>query len=81
VDVVVPAAMVGKIAPGQPARVVAAVGGSRFSAKVAMVDRVIDAASGTFVVRLDLPNPQLKVPVGSMCTAEFGAAAVAAAGP
>ena len=76
-----PAAMFGKIAPGQPARVVAAVGGSRFSAKVAMVDRVIDAASGTFVVRLDLPNPQFKVPVGSMCTAEFGGAAVAAAGP
>ena len=81
VDVVVPAAMFGKVAPGQPARVVATVGGARFSAKVAMVDRVIDAASGTFVVRLELPNPQLKVPVGSMCTAEFGAAAVAAARP
>lgn len=81
VDVVVPASMFGKIAPGQPARVVAAVGGARFTAKVAMVDRVIDTASSTFVVRLELPNPQLKVPVGSMCTAEFGGAAVAATNP
>ena len=55
--------------------------GARFAAKVARVDRVIDAAGSTLVVRLELPNPDLKVPVGSMCTADFGGAGVAAAGP
>lgn len=71
VDVVLPAAMFGKVAPRQTATVVAAVGGAKFSGRVAMVDRVIDAASSTFVARLEVPNPQSQVPIGSMCTAEF----------
>jgi len=75
IDVVLPASMFGRVAPGQSASVVAAVGNARFSARVAMVDRVIDAASGTFVARLELPNPELRVPVGSLCTAEFGSGA------
>jgi hypothetical protein len=35
------------------------------------VDRVIDAASGTFVARVELSNADLNVPIGSRCTAEF----------
>jgi len=34
---------------------------------VTVVDRVIDAASGTFGVRLDLPNPDLSIPGGLPC--------------
>ena len=71
VDVVVPAALYGRITVGQSATVLSAVSGAEYQAKVKIVDRVIDAASDTFVVRLDLPNPQLRLPVGSRCTAEF----------
>lgn len=71
VDVVLPAALFGQLKVGQLAEVVSAVGAGRYQARVKLVDRVIDAASGTFVVRLELPNPELSVPVGSRCSAEF----------
>lgn len=71
VDVVLPAALFGQVKVAQKATVVAAVGGARYVATVKFVDRVIDAASATFVARLDLPNPQLLVPGGSRCHAEF----------
>ena len=32
---------------------------------------VIDAASGTFVVRLTMPNPQHALPAGLKCMVEF----------
>jgi multidrug efflux pump subunit AcrA (membrane-fusion protein) len=71
VDMVLPAALFGQVKVGQRARVVSVVGGTRYAATVKMVDRVIDAASGTFVARLELPNPQLLVPGGSRCSAAF----------
>jgi RND family efflux transporter MFP subunit len=71
VDIVLPAALFGRVKVGQKASVVSAVGGARYAASVKIVDRVIDAASGTFVARLELPNPQLLVPGGSRCSAEF----------
>lgn len=40
-------------------------------AKVVVVDRVIDAASGTFGVRLELPNPGNKIPSGIKCKVRF----------
>jgi RND family efflux transporter MFP subunit len=42
-------------------------------AKVISVDRLINAASGTFVVLLELPNPNLEIPAGVTCSAEFPA--------
>jgi hypothetical protein len=36
-----------------------------------MVDRVVDAASATFVARIELPNKEGTVPIGVRCTAEF----------
>lgn len=36
-------------------------------ARVAVVDRVVDTASQTFRVRLELPNPELKLPAGVRC--------------
>lgn len=71
VDVVMPAALFGQVKAAQRANVVTAVGGKQYAASVDIVDRVIDAASGTFVVRLGLPNPDMTVPIGSRCTAEF----------
>jgi hypothetical protein len=32
---------------------------------------VIDAASSTFVVRVDIANPELKVPSGLRCRVRF----------
>ena len=45
--------------------------GGRHAASVKLVDKVIDAASGTFVARLVLPNPTLALPGGLRCQAEF----------
>ena len=45
--------------------------GARYSATVKVIDRVIDTASGTFVVRLDLPNPDHELPAGVRCRAHF----------
>src|SRR6266853_1545956 len=46
------------------------IGGS-YSAKVRIVDKLIDAASGTFAAFLEMRNPQLSIPVGVKCRAEF----------
>jgi RND family efflux transporter MFP subunit len=42
---------------------------AKLQAKVGSIDRVIDAASGTFQVRLDLPNPNGRLPAGAKCKA------------
>ncbi|WP_407943200.1 efflux RND transporter periplasmic adaptor subunit [Methylobacterium oxalidis] len=46
------------------------IGGS-YQAKVTVVDHVFDAASGTFGVRLELPNPGHKLPGGQRCKVNF----------
>ncbi len=38
---------------------------------VTIVDKVIDAASGTFGVRLEIPNPKFKIPPGLKCKVIF----------
>lgn len=43
----------------------------RYTARVKSVDRLIDAASGSFVVLLELPNPKLDIPAGIKCRADF----------
>lgn len=43
-------------------------------ATVSVVDRVFDAASGTFGVRLDLANPDGALPAGQRCTVAFALA-------
>jgi RND family efflux transporter MFP subunit len=42
-----------------------------YSATVTVVDKVIDAASGTFQVRMDLPNPKDALPAGLRCTVKL----------
>ena len=72
VEVIVPVALFGRIKVGQSAEVYpeAPLGGT-WGAKVTVVDRVIDAASGTFGVRLALPNNDLKLPAGLKCRVKF----------
>jgi multidrug efflux pump subunit AcrA (membrane-fusion protein) len=55
---------VGIVRPDEP------IGGER-RADVIVVDRVFDAASGTFGVRLELPNPGQKLPAGQRCSVTF----------
>ncbi len=52
------------VLPEQPA-------GGRFPATVKVIDKVFDAASGTFGVRLELPNPKARIPAGVRCKAVF----------
>jgi len=68
-DVVLPAALFGQVKVGTKAEVRARVGGGQYAATVRSVDRIIDAASGTFVARLEVPNPGSQVPGGSRCSA------------
>ena len=49
--------------------------GGRYLARVKIIDRVFEAASGTFGMRLELPNPGYKLPAGLRCRIEFKSAA------
>jgi multidrug efflux pump subunit AcrA (membrane-fusion protein) len=48
----------------------AAIGGE-FESTVTIVDPVLDAASGTFRVRLTLPNPDYQLTSGLKCSVRF----------
>lgn len=43
----------------------------RHEAKVTVVDKVLDAASGTFGVRLEVPNADMALPAGIHCRVRF----------
>lgn len=72
VEVLLPVAAYGKLRPGAPVTVrpESPIGGS-LAARVKTVDPVADVASGTFRVRLELPNPDLKLPAGITCQADI----------
>jgi RND family efflux transporter MFP subunit len=72
VEVVLPVGTYGKVKEGQRAWVMpeAPVGG-RYATRVKVVDRVLDAASGTFGVRLELPNAKGRIPAGVRCRVSF----------
>lgn len=73
VQVVVPTAFFGKIQPGSTAKIVPELPDTQpVIARVTLVDKVIDAASNTFRVQLELPNPDLALPAGLRCKADFG---------
>ncbi len=73
VEAFVPLARMGEVETGMVATVRPEdpIGGT-LAATVVVVDRVVDAASGTFGVRLELPNPEHRVPAGLRCRVEFG---------
>lgn len=72
VEVIAPLELFGSIKPGMTGEVrVSPLLPGVYKARVTVVDRVIDAASGTFGVRLELPNPNNTVPAGIKCQVRF----------
>ncbi len=73
VEAVVASEYIGKVSKGDKAALkLAQPFNSRHEIKVIQVDRTLDAASGTFGVRLALPNPEYRFPAGLKCAVRFG---------
>jgi RND family efflux transporter MFP subunit len=72
VEAILPGSMYGKLKRGQRAIVELdpAIGG-RYETTIAVVDRTIDAASGTLGVRMILPNHKFTIPAGVRCRVQF----------
>lgn len=72
IDVIAPLSLFRKIKAGQKALVSPQdpIGGIH-EATVRVVDPLVDAASGTFRIRLELPNEDLQVPAGVRCRVQF----------
>lgn len=68
VEVAVPVRHYRKVTVGMAGQVEwEAPGATARSATVTVVDPVVDAASGTIGVRLELPNPRHRLPAGTKC--------------
>jgi RND family efflux transporter MFP subunit len=68
VEVIIPSSYYGQIREGMNLPVQPEFSGaSLVSAQVIQVDRLVDAASGTFRARLAMPNPKRDVPAGVRC--------------
>ena len=71
-EAILPAEAYPYIKPGMRATVRAAVPVTvNVQGTVKVVDRVLDAASGTFGVRLEVANPHLDIPAGIPCRVDF----------
>ena len=72
VDVIAPLSLFREIKAGQRALVSPEepIGGV-YEATVKVVDPIVDAASGTFRIRLELPNEDFAVPSGVRCRVQF----------
>ncbi|MGB8435503.1 MAG: efflux RND transporter periplasmic adaptor subunit [Burkholderiales bacterium] len=79
VEVIIPASLYGTVKIGDHADVMPETPKGTFDAKVVVVDKVINAASGTFGVRLELPNAKKELPAGARCKVRFSVPAQAAA--
>ncbi|MGD9217524.1 MAG: efflux RND transporter periplasmic adaptor subunit [Desulfobacteraceae bacterium] len=72
VEVILPATMFGKISPGMTAVIFPElIRYGEQTATVTIVDKVIDPASSTFGVRLELPNGDQQMPSGLKCLVRF----------
>jgi RND family efflux transporter MFP subunit len=73
VELVMPVAEFGAIRRGMQAEITPElkVGDGKWIATVSIVDRVVDAPSGTFGVRLELPNRDYALPSGIKCKARI----------
>jgi len=72
VEVITPKRLIGKIKTGDKVEIYpdSPIDG-QYDGKVTIVDEIIDAASGTFGVRVGLPNDDLKIPAGINCRIKF----------
>ena len=72
VEVFAPLSLLGKLKTGMQASVrPEGKGQPAYQATITVVNRVVDSASGTFGVRLDLPNANKEIAAGLACIAEF----------
>jgi len=72
VEVYAPLSLLGKLKTGMRADVRPEGKGQLvYQAKIVVVNRVVDSASGTFGVRLEMPNPNNAIAAGLACTVEF----------
>lgn len=72
VQLVVPVAMYSQVRHGGVANVLPELpGATSVVARVTMIDRVVDPASNTFRVHLELPNGDGALPAGLRCKAQF----------
>ena len=72
IEVVSPVSNYGKIDVGMRAEIIPDFGGYQdLIAEVVVVDKVVDAASGTFGIRLELPNKDYAIPSGLKCKVRF----------
>ncbi len=68
VEAILPMRLFGQVRPGMLASVIPEFdSGSVYHATVALIDPMGDAGSGTFGVRLTLPNQELAIPAGLKC--------------
>ncbi|MFW5431412.1 MAG: efflux RND transporter periplasmic adaptor subunit [Methylophilaceae bacterium] len=78
VQVVVPVAFYGKIKPNDIATITPDFPDAPVvTGQATLIDKVIDAASNTFRVQVELPNEDLALPAGLRCRADFGLEPVA----
>jgi len=62
----------GKIKPGMKVNITPELPiGGKYEGVISITDRLIDSASGTFGVFVELENPNLSVPAGVKCKAKF----------
>jgi RND family efflux transporter MFP subunit len=72
VEVFAPLSLLGKLKTGMQADVrPEGTGQPVYQAKIVVVNKVVDSASGTFGVRLEMPNPNNALAAGLACTVEF----------
>ncbi|MEI8015958.1 MAG: efflux RND transporter periplasmic adaptor subunit [Nitrospira sp.] len=72
VEVFAPLSLLGKLKTGMRAEVrPEGKGQPVLQAKIVVVNKVVDSASGTFGVRLEMPNPNNAISAGLACTVEF----------
>ncbi|MFO8048388.1 MAG: efflux RND transporter periplasmic adaptor subunit [Desulfosudaceae bacterium] len=72
VELVVPAELYGTIDRGMTAQIMPQEPlEGKYQGRVVIVDEVIDAASGTFGIRVKLPNPGHRLPAGVNCRVRF----------
>ena len=74
VEIIAPVSLLGTIKKGMSATVEPeSPAGGRYRGKVDIVDQFVDAASGTFTVRVSLPNPKNRIAAGLKCRVQFHA--------
>lgn len=75
VEIVAPLPLFGQLKIGQTVQVTPELPGATVrTASIVQIDQVLDPASNTFRLRLDLPNADGKLPAGLRCQADLGLA-------